>query len=196
MKRLPSGISRFLQLLTVAGIAVGVYLLLRTVIGGPPTVHALPEFTTRTGEPCVACHVNPGGGGPRTLPGLLWAAQGRPDEVPTFPGLLLAPGVTRGIELYDIGCAGCHGYSGEGLFGNDLAGSGITKAQARSFIVRGIPELEMPSFAGQYTDEQLDTLSEFVASLGRGEVPPEAFLLPRARFGCEPLPEINICGGE
>src|SRR5512140_3352364 len=42
--------------------------------------HALPEYANRTGEPCATCHVSPGGGGPRTLRGLLWASRGKPDK--------------------------------------------------------------------------------------------------------------------
>ena len=68
-----------------------------------------PEYATLTGEGCATCHVSPGGGGPRTLRGLLWAVRGKPAKVPTLPGVLIAPNVTDGAELYDIACAACHG---------------------------------------------------------------------------------------
>ena len=83
-------------------------ILFFTVWGSVPG-HALPEYALRTGESCATCHVSPGGGGPRTLRGLLWAARGKPDKVPDLPNLLLAPGVSNGDELYEIGCSACHG---------------------------------------------------------------------------------------
>ena len=99
----------FLQLLAIAGIAVFIFLAI-AALSNP--AHALPEYAKRTGESCATCHVNPGGGGPRTLRGLLWAAKGRPDQVPSLPNVLLAPGVTDGAELYEIACASCRGLYG------------------------------------------------------------------------------------
>lgn len=178
------------------GLAVGVYVGL-TMWAGTRTVHALPEFTTRTGEPCATCHVNPGGGGPRTLRGLLWAARGRPDEIPQLPGLLIAPGVTEGLEIYDIACAGCHGFQGEGLSAIQLVETGISEAAARSFIVRGIPKKGMPGFEGQLTEEQLDTLAEFVERLANGEVELlDRYPLPEPELRCASIVTDSSCGGE
>lgn len=153
---------------------------------GLTNVQALPEYTNRTGEACAACHVSAGGGGPRTLRGLLWAARGRPDKLPVLPGLLVAPGVSGGPELYEIACSGCHGLQGEGLYGNGLVGLGISRGAMRGFITRGIPALNMPRFEGQFTPAQLDTLVAYAASLSSGQVapPPAAFPLPQPRFKC------------
>ncbi|HEX6386799.1 MAG TPA: cytochrome c [Anaerolineae bacterium] len=188
-------LTRLLQTLIILVMTLITYLGVRWWLGSEQSVHALPEFATRTGEPCAACHVNPGGGGPRTLRGLLWAARGRPDEVPQLPGLLIAPNATDGLEIYDTACAGCHGYSGEGLFAINLAQRGISKAAARSFIRRGIPDLGMPAFEGQLTPEQLEALASFVAELGQGAPLPDEYPLPPPEFRCEPAAPA-ICRGE
>lgn len=195
MKRFIRSLTRFAQITAVILIAFIAYAGVRALFGAPP-VHSLPEYSPRTGETCAACHVSAGGGGPRTLRGLLWAAQGRPDQIPTLPGLLAAPeNVVDGLELYDIACAGCHGYSRSGLFAIGLVNSGISKAAVRSFTVNGIPELNMPAFEGQFTDEQLDALVQFVADLGDGQVPPEEYPLPPAEFICAPVAP-TTCGGQ
>ena len=175
-------------------LALVVYFSVRLALGEQPA-HALPEYAPRTGEPCATCHVSAGGGGPRTLRGMLWAARGRPDEVPQLPGNLIAPGVEAGIELYDVACAGCHGRNGEGLFGINLADRDISETAVRSFIRNGIPELGMPSFGGQFTPEQLETLSEFVAQMGAGAVPQDEYPLPAPETQCMPRPT-TFCGGQ
>lgn len=158
--------------------------------------YALPEYASRTGEPCATCHVNPGGGGPRTLRGLLWSARGKPDAVPQLPGILIAPGVSEGAELYDIACAGCHGRQGQGLFAISLVGIGVPETSIRSFVTRGIPRSGMPTFAGQFTEAQLDALVTFVAGLASGEIAPqpESYSLPPAHFKCRPV-SAATCGG-
>jgi len=184
-----------MQLVLILGLTIVVYWGVRAWLDGESEAHALPEFAERTGEPCATCHVNPGGGGPRTLRGLLWSARGRPDQVPQLPGMLIAPQITDGLELYDIACAGCHGFSGEGLFAIKLAGQGISQAAARSFIRDGIPELDMPAFGDRLTAEQLDSLAAFVAELGEGPPIPREFLLPSPEFICQPTTDI-VCGGK
>jgi mono/diheme cytochrome c family protein len=179
----------------ILGLALVTYFGVRLWLDNEPVAHALPEFTDRTGEPCGACHVNPGGGGPRTLRGLLWAARGRPDDVPDLPGNLISPSITDGFELYDISCAGCHSYSGEGLVAISLANRDISKAAARSFIVRGIPELGMPAYEGQFTADQLEALSAFVAELSQGPPLPLEYPLPAPEFTCVFTTSLN-CGGE
>ncbi|MEK6256855.1 MAG: hypothetical protein N2C13_06005, partial [Chloroflexota bacterium] len=62
---------RFAQWITLAVLAVAILFITGGVFG-EKSAHALPEFADRTGEPCSTCHVSPGGGGPRTLRGLLW----------------------------------------------------------------------------------------------------------------------------
>jgi mono/diheme cytochrome c family protein len=194
MPSLSSSTTRFLQTFAIVLIALVVYLGL-SLFTGQRTVHALPEYAARTGEPCATCHVSAGGGGPRTLRGLLWAARGRPDQVPELPGLLLAPDVDDGAELYDIACAGCHGFNGEGLYGIRLTERRVSRPAVRSFIQRGIPELGMPAFDGQFTAEQLEALSQFVAELSAGEGPPSEYPLPPPELNCAVL-STTSCGGQ
>ncbi|MCA9966786.1 MAG: cytochrome c [Anaerolineales bacterium] len=195
MKRLIRSQMRVMQITAVILIAFITYAGVRSLFGAPP-VHSLPEYSPRTGETCAVCHVSAGGGGPRTLRGLLWAARGRPDQVPTLPGMLIAPAeIVDGLELYDIACAGCHGYSRSGLFAIGLANSGISQGAIRSFTLNGIPELNMPAFDGQFTDEQLEALVAFVADLGDGQIPPEEYPLPPSQFICAPV-EPASCGGK
>ena len=173
---------RFLQYLSILALAVGAFLP-AALIGAQP-VHALPEYAARTGEACATCHVSPGGGGPRTLRGLLWAARGKPDAVPTLPGVLIAPGIADGAELYDIACAACHGQKGEGIFGPALRNTGLKEGKIRSTVLRGKTRSGMPAFEGQLTDAQLDALVTFMAGLASGEIepPPDTYPLPPAQL--------------
>ena len=187
---------RYLQIVTLAIIGVAIILGVGA-LGGATPVHALPEYSTRTSEACGTCHVNPGGGGPRTLRGLLWAAQGRPDAVPMLENVLIAPGVEDGMELYDIACAGCHGASGEGLFGKAIIGSGLVENKIRSTIERGRERSGMPAYEGQFTDEQLDSLVAYVSGLSSGKIepPPASYPLEAAKFGCVDNAASDPCGG-
>jgi mono/diheme cytochrome c family protein len=187
MTRNPRPPGRWPPALVLAAPVLLVLLALALGLGSRPAL-ALPEYATRTGETCAVCHVNPGGGGPRTLRGLLWAARGRPDQVPTLPNMLIAPRVTDGGDLFDIACAGCHGYKGEGLYAMALTGTGIGRNSVRSFVLRGIPTIGMPSFEGQFTSDQIEALATFVAGLGSGEIapPPDSYVLPAAQFRCGP----------
>jgi mono/diheme cytochrome c family protein len=136
------------NLMHVAIAAIAVVVLMAIASWSQP-VHALPEYAERTGESCATCHVDPGGGGPRTLRGSLWAAKGQPDTVPALPGVLLAPGVTDGAELYQIACSTCHGPHGEGLYGLALAHSGLGDVGIIRFnILQGRLRSGMPSFDG------------------------------------------------
>ena len=145
-----------------------------------PPVKALPEYASLTGESCGVCHVNPGGGGPRTLRGLLWAARGKPVHLPALPTMLLAPDVQDGFELYGIACAGCHGAKGEGSSAIGLAGTGISASATRSYLLKGIQSLGMPGFKGQLTDAQVNDLVDFVTNLADSKVPPPPDSYPLA----------------
>jgi hypothetical protein len=194
--RLKPNFIRAGQILLIVTIGFACFFLVAQLTGGVRSVHALPEYSNRTGEPCGTCHVNPGGGGPRTLSGLLWAAKGRPDEVPTLPGVLAAPAeIIDGLELYDIACAGCHGLRGEGLFAINIARSGISRAAIRSFVLNGIPELDMPAFEGKFTETQLNNLLDFSAQLSSGEISiPVSYELDPAQFACDPVNDKRSCG--
>ncbi|GAB4495908.1 MAG: hypothetical protein Fur0016_06430 [Anaerolineales bacterium] len=185
----------YLQLLGIAALALLIFLAISTASN---TAQALPEYSHRTGEPCATCHVNPGGGGPRTLRGALWAARGRPDAVPDLPGVLLAPGVTDGAELYEIACASCHGLYGEGLFGRRLANTGLKESKIRSNILKGRLQSGMPSFDGMFTAEQLQALIDYTLALstGKAEIPPASYPLEPPAFDCiTQSSSSTTCGG-
>jgi mono/diheme cytochrome c family protein len=196
MRQMPTNFIRVIQTAAILALAGGAYLGVAILVGEPPA-HALPEYTDRTGESCGVCHVSAGGGGPRTLVGLLWSARGKQDTMPDLPGSLLAPGVTDEMELYDIACAGCHGSTGEGLFAMNLVGGGISKATHRSFIRDGIPNTEMPAFGDQFTAEQIEILVDFVTEISGGglELPAEYPLQP-AELKCDPISPDIACGGK
>jgi len=167
------------------------------IIMGETAAHALPEYVERTGEPCSTCHVNPGGGGPRTPRGLLWAAQGRPDKVPDLENVLVASGPGVGFELYDISCASCHGLSGEGLFGHTITDSGISDFQIRNMILSGRELSGMPSFEGKFTDGQLNELVTYVTGIATGQIEPApaSYPLPPGKLECVNNPGPERCGG-
>jgi len=185
---------QYLKLLAVVGV---VFVLVLTVAFLANPAHALPEYARRTGEPCATCHVNPGGGGPRTLRGALWASKGKPDAVPPLPNVLLAPGVTDGAELYEIACASCHGMYGEGLFGRELANTGLKDNKIRSNILKGRLQSGMPSFDGKFTPAQLDALVQYVAALadGTAEIPPAEYPLESPSMNCSAQTSSSTCGG-
>jgi len=180
-------------LLALVGVSVVLLILLWSATPG----HALPEYAARTNESCATCHVSPGGGGPRTLRGMLWAARGKPDQVPDLPGVLIAPGVSDGAELYDITCAACHGARGEGLFGVALTNSGLPDNKVRTQILNGRVRSGMPAFKGKFTAQQLDALVKYVAGLASGDAtpPPPSYRLAPGKLQCVPSPENAFCGG-
>jgi mono/diheme cytochrome c family protein len=185
-----------LQIVTLAFIGLIVFFAIGVMVGERPA-HALPEYAQRTGESCAVCHVNPGGGGPRTLRGILWSAQGSPDQVPDLGNVLVAQGVGDGAELYDIACAGCHGAMGEGLFGNAIILSGVQASKVESSILRGRERSGMPAFEGRFTDAQLEALVDYVTGIASGKIEPlpASFPLPPVEFSCIPGVESSDCGG-
>ncbi len=54
---------------------------------------AMPEYATRTGEPCASCHVSPAGGGLRNLRGQAWVLEDKPGIVPSTTEALAALGI-------------------------------------------------------------------------------------------------------
>jgi mono/diheme cytochrome c family protein len=182
--------------ITLAVVIVITIILLFTVWGSIPG-HALPEYAMRTGEPCATCHVSPGGGGPRTLRGMLWAARGKPDKVPDLPNILLAPGISNGDELYEIGCSSCHGKNGEGLFGVPLLNSGLPDNKIRAQILNGRIRSGMPSFQGKFTNAQLDALVTYVTGIASGAITPAPNEYPLApgQLTCSPTSPNSSCGG-
>lgn len=189
-------IIRLLQFLCTAVVGVLVIILFE-ILAGDSVAHALPEFAANTGEPCATCHVNPGGGGPRTLRGLLWSARGRPDKVPEIGNILIALGVADGVDLYDIACAACHGVSGEGLFGAALVSTGLSENSIRDAILRGKERSGMPSFNNRFTGEQIEALVKYIAGIASGSLEPApiSYPLPPAQLECMDNETLVKCGG-
>jgi Cytochrome C oxidase, cbb3-type, subunit III len=159
-------------------------------------VKALPEYASRTGETCGTCHISPGGAGPLTLRGLAWIANDRPDKVPSFENVLLAPGLNDAAALYEVACSACHGLRGEGLSGSRLAGFDFSKSLVRRAISKGVPDYHMPSFAGQFTDEQLAALTAYVSDLSGGRVvPQDSYPIPSGHLTCASDSTQSRCGG-
>jgi Cytochrome C oxidase, cbb3-type, subunit III len=173
-----------------------ILLIMILALISPRPTQALPEYAQRTHEPCATCHVSPGGGGPRTMRGLLWIADGRPDQVRVFEGILLAPGVNDPQVLYDRACAACHGSKGEGGAMAVLVGFDFSKSLIRRKILQGAPSFGMPNFQGQFSDEQLDALVSYVSDLTSGRlVPPDSYPLPPGELGCSSSDIQPGCGG-
>jgi hypothetical protein len=76
---------RFLYVLICAAIVMPFALT--------PTVNAMPEYATRTGEPCGTCHTSSAGGGLRSPRGQSWVAQSKPNTVPSIDESLKILGV-------------------------------------------------------------------------------------------------------
>ena len=67
--------TRPISRLTLAVLALAALLAASAVIILPAArTMALPDYATKTGQSCGACHVNPAGGGPLTTPGQAFAA--------------------------------------------------------------------------------------------------------------------------
>ena len=171
-----------------------------------PSAHALPEYATRTGQQCATCHVNPAGGGPRTLRGLLWIAEGRPDEVPPLPGAeeeaAAGEGGLDGESFYTkFECSLCHGAVGEGNVGPALNQAEIP-ADTISDVIRNGTGAMQGYRSDKMSDEEMDALILYVQSIGRGEVQADAGLERQAvrpaklRCGAKPPSSPRTdCGG-
>jgi len=199
----------YLRTLAWGGLGALVGLLL---FGFRPVAYALPEYATRTGESCATCHVNPAGGGARTVRGSLWVAAGKPDKVPPLPGAEAAangsaPGAASAAAsaepaLYSqFGCAGCHGGSGEGGAGPALNGHELPAARVSDVIRNGRGNM-LAFKAATLSDADLAALVAYVQAIGRGEIPAGAQEGSRptapAQAVCSAAgaaPVVGSCGG-
>jgi mono/diheme cytochrome c family protein len=178
------------------GVLAVLFIALLVSFAPINSVQALPEYANRTDEACATCHVSPGGAGPLTLGGLAWIADGRPNEVVAFEGVLIAPGVADASELYEIACAACHGFDGEGLSSSSLLGYGFNPTFMRRIILMGQAEYGMPDFEGQFTEEQLHALAFFVSDLSAGRIKTqESYRIPLGEIRCGILSIDASCGG-
>lgn len=195
--RLRGAVEKYLR--PVAWVGLGVLVGVLVFVAQRPA-HALPEYGARTGQPCATCHVNPAGGGPRTLRGLLWVAQARPDQVPSLPGAEEEPGTALdGQALYEkFACSGCHGSNGEGGVGPALNQAELPADEIIQVTRNGrgammaYPPDTMP-------DGELDAVVEYVQALGRGETQIGPVLekrpLPPAHLTCGLPSQRTGCGG-
>ncbi len=110
-------------------------------------------------------------------------------------------------ESNTIFCKNCHGKAGEGAFGPDLAGRGLSPAQFRHAV--RVPWGVMPAFPEEeISDAELDALAGWFASLPKN-TEPGRWLVPVladkphaqqlfASFGCAqchgPMPPPNFDG--
>jgi mono/diheme cytochrome c family protein len=189
-------LAKIIPLLLISTLAAVVFMVTANATGAP-VAHALPVYSVRTGEPCATCHANPGGGGPRPPRGrVLWGRR-PPDEVPELSGVLLAPGITEGVDLFDIACAPCHGLNGEGLFGNSLANTGLPANKIHSAVVRGRLRSGMPAYEDKLTESQTEVLVSYVEGMANGtiELPPTSYSLPEGELTCQPQTAAVTCGG-
>jgi len=177
------------HLRTIAWVALGVLIGLLVFAFQRPA-HALPEYATRTGQTCATCHVNPAGGGPRTLRGLVWLAEGRPDQVPPLPGSEreVSDSDLDGATLFEtFTCSGCHGPNGEGGVGPALTEVELP-ADEISQITRNGRGTMMGYPLDAISDAELDVIVQYVQALGRGEVGTGSVLekrpLPPAQLTC------------
>lgn len=177
------------QLRSVAWISLGVLVGLLVFAAWPPA-HALPEYATRTGQQCAVCHVNPAGGGPRTLRGLLWLAQDRPDQVPALPGSEeeADEAALDGPTLFEkFECSSCHGPTGEGDIGPALNQGELPTTELVE-IIRSGTGIMKGYRPDMMSDEELDVVIPYVQAIGRGEIQASVILqkrlLPPAQLIC------------
>lgn len=110
--------------------------------------------------------------------------------------------LTQGRKLYGGRCAGCHGPTGDGGKGANLAVPVLARGQSDLELYRtiryGLPETEMPSH--NMTQREIWQLTAFVRTLGqtdgriRGDARRGAELV-RAKGGCLQCHVINGEGG-
>lgn len=187
---------------TVWWLALGLFIG-GLVFWAAQPARALPEYAARTSEACSSCHINPAGGGPRTLRGLLWVARGKPDVVPEVPLQVKAgPPEVVGKQLYKQLCSGCHGSAGEGIWAPSLIAEPLKDFRVRDRISSGVGL--MPGFGKRLSDEQMSAIVTYVMRLNAGQEPPpeKPSLLPPAKFGCAAstntddwFSRFNRCGG-
>ncbi|MCL2730063.1 MAG: c-type cytochrome [Actinomycetia bacterium] len=84
--------------------------------------------------------------------------------------------ITQGKKLYSVGCASCHGTSGQGSSdGPSLVGVGSAAVDFQVGTGRmpaQQPGAQIPKKKNIYTQAEIDQLAAYVASLGPGPVTP------------------------
>ena len=114
--------------------------------------------------------------------------------------------VAKGRELFLVGCSSCHGKNGEGLsaadgtwYGPSLVGVGAAAVDFQVGTGRmpmAAPGAQAPDKRVVYTEEEIEALSAFVASLGPGPAIPEAEHYDPELIPEEEREEAIVRGGE
>jgi ubiquinol-cytochrome c reductase cytochrome c subunit len=110
--------------------------------------------------------------------------------------------IEQGRALFLVGCASCHGKNGEGIttergtqYGPPLAGVGAAAVDFQVGTGRmpmARPGVQAPKKDVLYTDEEIEALAAYVASLGAGPAIPE----PEAYDTTDATNEQVVRGGE
>jgi cytochrome c oxidase cbb3-type subunit III len=92
-----------------------------------------------------------------------------------IPVLAMAAWPQSGAANYKLHCASCHGLKGLGGRGPDLVSGrwthGSTDEDLTRVITKGVSGGGMPSFSGEFDEEQIRELVAFVRSLGASSGP-------------------------
>ena len=114
--------------------------------------------------------------------------------------------VELGRQLFLVGCASCHGKNGEGVltqsgtqYGPPLAGVGAAAVDFQVGTGRmpmARPGVQAPKKDVLYSQEEIEALAAFVASLGPGPAIPEPEAYDPATIPEEEREEAIVAGGE
>jgi ubiquinol-cytochrome c reductase cytochrome c subunit len=114
--------------------------------------------------------------------------------------------VEQGRQLFLVGCASCHGKNGEGIqtqdgtqYGPPLVGVGAAAVDfqvgtGRMPLAR--PGVQAPQKDVVYSDQEIEALAAFVASLGPGPAIPEPEAYDPATIPADEREEAVVRGGE
>ncbi len=89
--RITYHVSRMVFPILLAGVVLTIFAV--------SPARALPEYATRTGEPCATCHVSPAGGGLRNVRGQAWVLSGKPATVPSTTEALQVLGIQLPADM-------------------------------------------------------------------------------------------------
>ena len=114
--------------------------------------------------------------------------------------------VENGRELFLVGCATCHGVNGQGvgtkddtIYGPTLVGVGAAASDFQLSTGRmpmALTGPQAPVKPVEYTDEEIDDLNAFVASLGPGPaIPEEKWTDPKSSLSGEEYEQAVVEGG-
>jgi ubiquinol-cytochrome c reductase cytochrome c subunit len=117
-----------------------------------------------------------------------------------------ADDVTKGRELFLVGCASCHGKNGEGIddqaggwYGPSLIGVGAAAVDFQVGTGRmplAAPGQQAPVKQVTYTEDEISQLAAFVASLGPGPAVPDPEQYDPATLSDSEREDAIVRGGE